>query len=327
MSAHFLLTPAARGFDLMEIATMNETELRMFFQRVRWPTSNGAPICPRCNMPSTGPDGRGRYHCKSCLYRFTLTSNTALHGNKLPLRTILLVICLLSNSAKGRSAVEISRSLRIHYRTAFLLCHKIRYAIAVEAEGRRIGGVGRTVATDGVYLGFYVRKANWRENRRDLRLARNKNPKGRVVVAAREHGGRTIVTVVHREADALGFLVARIKQDTVLHADEAPGWNELHQYFDVKRINHSESYSDGMACTNAAESLFARFRLLEKGQHHHIAGPYLYRYASEVAFREDFRRISSGEMAMRLLSLALTSGPDKILKGYVQRRRRGLRTR
>jgi hypothetical protein len=34
----------------------------------------------------------------------------------------------------------------------------------------------------------------------------------------------------------------------------------MHARYLTKRINHSESYSDGEACTNMAESFFSRLR-------------------------------------------------------------------
>jgi hypothetical protein len=51
----------------------------------------------------------------------------------------------------------------------------------------------------------------------------------------------------------------------------------------MKRINHQEAYSLNDACTNDAESFFARMRRAEIGHHHHIAGPYLIRFAQELA--------------------------------------------
>ncbi len=45
--------------------------------------------------------------------------------------------------------------------------------------------------------------------------------------------------------------------------DEAAHWDALHARFLTKRINHSESYSDGDACTNQAESFFSRIRRAE----------------------------------------------------------------
>jgi hypothetical protein len=87
----------------------------------------------------------------------------------------------------------------------------------------------------------------------------------------------------------------RIAKGTTVHADESPTWNTLHAAFAMQRVNHQEGYSVGGACTNGAESYFSRLRRGELGHHHHIAGPYLLRYAQEAAWREDLRRASNGE--------------------------------
>ena len=42
--------------------------------------------------------------------------------------------------------------------------------------------------------------------------------------------------------------------------------------------------------TNNAESFFSRLRRAELGHHHHVADPYLVRYAQESAWRVDHRR-------------------------------------
>ncbi len=72
-----------------------------------------------------------------------------------------------------------------------------------------------------------------------------------------------------------------------MHADEAGAWNDLHGRYEMKRINHQEAYSLDGACTNWAEEFFSRMRRAEIGHHHHIAGPYLLRYAQEASWRED----------------------------------------
>jgi hypothetical protein len=57
-------------------------------------------------------------------------------------------------------------------------------------------------------------------------------------------------------------------------------WNELHARYTLHRINHEEAYSDGAGVyTNSAESFFSRMRRGEIGHHHHVAGPYLIRFA------------------------------------------------
>jgi hypothetical protein len=67
----------------------------------------------------------------------------------------------------------------------------------------------------------------------------------------------------------------------------------LHARYTLRRINHEEAYSLGGEYginTNSAESFFSRMRLGEFGHHHHIAGPYLIRFAQESAWREDHRK-------------------------------------
>jgi hypothetical protein len=96
----------------------------------------------------------------------------------------------------------------------------------------------------------------------------------------------------------------------------------LTAHFATKRINHSECYSDGEACTNQAESFFSRLRRAEIGTHHHIAGPYLNSYADEMAWREDNRRISNGAQYLKVVGAALGHPVPRVWKGYWQRAER-----
>jgi hypothetical protein len=87
----------------------------------------------------------------------------------------------------------------------------------------------------------------------------------------------------------------------------------------MKRINHQEAYSLNDACTNDAESFFARMRRAEIGHHHHIAGPYLIRFAQEMAWREDHRRDPNGPQVDRVVALAMRNKPNVDFCGYWQR--------
>ncbi len=99
------------------------------------------------------------------------------------------------------------------------------------------------------------------------------------------------------ESQAASFIRARIAKGTVVHADEAASWDNFHERFEVKRINHQEAYSLDGTCTNMAEEYFSPFRRAEIGIHHHIAGAYLLRYAQESSWREDNRRVSTKSLA------------------------------
>jgi hypothetical protein len=99
----------------------------------------------------------------------------------------------------------------------------------------------------------------------------------------RERNGRTLPFVYGKESDAIPAIRQRIRVGSVIHADEARGWDALHAHYDMQRINHSVAFSKDGACTNQAESFSSRLRRAEIGTHHRISGQYLSRYASEMA--------------------------------------------
>jgi hypothetical protein len=239
--------------------------------------------------------------------------------HKLPLRTYLLAVAAFCNEVKGHSMLAFSRDLDVQYKTAFVLAHKLREAMASSTKALRIGGEGRTAEIDGAYFGGHVRPENLAADRIDRRLAENQSGRRQVVVAMRERGGRTLAQVFGAEEAALATIRQRIAKGTTVHADESPAWNKLHAGFAMQRVNHQTGYSIGGACTNGAESYFSRLRRGELGHHHHIAGPYLVRYAQEAAWREDFRRVSNGEQAHGVVGLALHCKPSVDFCGYWQR--------
>jgi hypothetical protein len=85
------------------------------------------------------------------------------------------------------------------------------------------------------------------------------------------------------------------------------------------RINHEQAYSMEGACTNWAELFFSRMRRAEIGHHHHVAGPYLLRFAQAAAWREDNRRMSNGEQVNAVAGHAMKRKPSVDFCGYWQR--------
>jgi transposase-like protein len=323
MSQHFLLSPRAKTLTLAHAMRMSTEEAETMFARIRWPDTDGAPVCPHCGGTAVynirEPGGVPRWRCKACNKGFSVTSGTLFAWHKLPVQSYLGAIAIFCNEVKGKAALALSRDLGTSYKTAFVLAHKIREAMAAEMKGERVGGEGKTVETDGAYFGGYVKPANLRENRRDRRLAGNKSGKRRVVVVVRERGGSTLPAVFKSESAALGWISAHVAKGTEIVADEAPSWNDLHSRYKVERIDHQQAYSLNGVYSNNAESFFSRLRRAEMGHHHHVAGPYLVRYAQESAWREDKRRVSNGDQVQMTVSLALASRPSVDFCGYWQR--------
>ena len=107
---------------------------------------------------------------------------------------------------------------------------------------------------------------------------------------------------------AASFIRARVAKGTVVRADEAASWDNLHERFEIKRINHQEAYSLDGACANMVAEYFSWLHRAEIGIHHHIAGACLVRYAQESSRREDNRRVSNRDQVNRITALALKRG-------------------
>ncbi len=323
MAQHFLLSRTAKTLSLAQVFRMSDSEAEETFRKVRWPETKGAPVCPHCGgvdaYECRRPNGSLRFRCRACAKDFTLTSGTLFASHKLPLRVHLAAIAIFCNEVKGKSALAISRDLGLAYKSAFVLLHKLREAMAAEYKNRMIGGEGKVAEVDGGYFGGYVKPSNLVENRRDRRLARNQNGKRQVVVIVRERGGNSVPAVFKSESHAANFIKSRVTHGTTLNADEAGSWDGLHKNFEVARINHEEAYSLDGACTNWAESYFSRLRRSEIGHHHHVAGAYLLRYAQESSWREDNRRVPNGDQVHRIAALAMTRKPSVDFSGYWQR--------
>src|ERR1700686_3162036 len=204
---------------------MTDTEAEPAFKMVRWPDTNGAPVCPVCGSldayEARRANGALRFRCKGCKKDFSITSGTLFASHKLPLRGYLAAIAVFCNEVKGKSALALSRDLGLSYKSAFVLLHKLREAMAEEMRGRIVGGEGKEAEIDGGYFGGYIKPANMKENRRDRRLVRNQNGKRKVVVIVRERGGNSVPAVFKSEAKAMAFLRAHVAKGTILNADEA----------------------------------------------------------------------------------------------------------
>lgn len=318
MAQHFLLSAESRTLSLKGIYQAGEAAAYERFRKLRWPTTKGEPVCPKCGcLDHYEIATRRKFKCAACHAQFSVTSGTIFASRKLSFTDLLAAICLFVNGSKGMSSVQFSRDLNVQYKTAFVLSHKLREALAAETATETLSG---EVEIDGAYFGGHVRPENRKEDRLDRREKANQSDRRRVVIALRERGGRTLSFVRNREAEGVEIARARTVANAKLYADEASHWDVLEMDYASTRINHSVSYSDGHGKhTNMVESYFSRLRRMVGGQHHHVSYRYLYQYANHAAWLEDHRRRSNGGNASALLGGALAHGVSRVWAGYWQR--------
>lgn len=328
MAQHFLLSAAARKLDLDEIHQLSEDDAGLRFRTLCWPDTDGEPVCPECGGVDHWTLGKGnKWRCKACRVSFTPTSHTAFKSHKLSYRKLLIVAANFSNGVNGVAACHMQRILKVGYKSAFVLLHKIREVMGADGEAAQLGGV---VEIDGAVFGGSVQrlpndKTLWKEFIEKNKAAARK--KRRLIVVMRERQsenddgpGKVRTFLLNKEGDAIEIARRMVMPDAILHADFGTQWEPLHLYFDTKRINHSESYSKDGACTNMAESFFSRMRTAERGVHKILSGKHLVRYAMEMGWREQYRRRSNLAQFERIIGQVGLSRPSPTFRGYWRKR-------
>lgn len=110
-------------------------------ERHLWPDG---PICPHCGGDERiyrikGEAARlGLLKCGVCRKQFTVRVGTLFEGSHLPLWKWLIAIYMMCSYSKGVTASQLQRSLDISYKSAWLLCQRIRHAMTQEPLASRL---------------------------------------------------------------------------------------------------------------------------------------------------------------------------------------------
>lgn len=220
------------------------------------------------------------------------------------------------NSVKGISAITLSRHLNIQYKTAYVLCQKLRETLFKTRDLSQLQG---EIHQDGMWINFKQRKANFRNNRVKQRERKTGYPKFRptkrciislVQRAANDEiqgSNRTIVAMDYSEnADTIWEMNKRfVKQGSDIFCDENPAYKQLNFHYNVWLVNHQEAYCKCGVNNNLAESFNARERDLTRGVHHHRSNKYALLYATQAAYHSDNRRKSNGQLFKDVLQRCL----------------------
>ncbi|WP_288233786.1 IS1595 family transposase [uncultured Haemophilus sp.] len=336
MAQHHLLASKSKNIGLKDIFRLTESEAFHLLKVKRWgnPDNIRDVCCPHCGIRHHAYflESRKRWCCKHCQRYFYITTNTIFAFHKLPLVDILAATLLMVNSSKGISAIDISRHLNINYKTAFVLCHKLREALFKTRDLRPMQG---EIHEDGAWINFTLRKPNYRKNnyKQSQHEKGRKFPKfrptKRCIISLNQRsandeqmGGsnRTIVAMDYTEnTDTVFALNQRfVKSGSDIMCDENPAYNNLNFHYNRWSVNHQEAYSAKGVNNNLAESFNARMRDLMRGTHHKTDNKYALHYANYAAYLSDNRRKSNRELFEDVLKRCLWVLPLKEWVGYWQ---------
>jgi transposase-like protein len=272
---------------------------RAYFENLRWP--NGI-VCPHCGNAESNRIYKvaaneekeirpGLYKCADCKQGFTVTINTVMEDSHIPLNKWLIAFYMMCASKTQISALQLQRNLELgSYRTAWFMCHRIRFALKDVMPAEKLSG---TVEADETYIGGRVRG-------RGRRYIGNKTP----VVSLVERGGRVRSAVVDKvTGHALTQLLRQnVSNDSHLNTDESCAHTNTGKVFASHyTVNHSaEEYArhdketGRHVTTNTAEGFFGNTKRSIDGTHHHVSRKYLPLYLAEIDHKYNTRENSDG---------------------------------
>lgn len=285
----------------------SETAARERLEKLVW--KNG-PQCPRCKgfdriTPVKG--GRpGLRRCGPCKREFTVTVGTIFERSKVALHKWFQAAHLLASSKKGISAHQLHRTLRVTYKTAWFMEHRLREAMQdLHADGL-LGGEGKTIESDETYWGPKDIETNpMMKGRR-----RGKpGPGGKAkIMTLVERGGRArsvhVADLTNRTMQKILLANADTKSRLVTDEWTAPSIGLL--FAKHETIKHSAGeYARGDVTTNTVEGYFSVFKRGMRGTYQHCKEKHLHRYLAEFDFRYNERAalgINDEARADRLIS-------------------------
>jgi transposase-like protein len=276
----------------------DEDKARELLERLRWP--NG-PVCPHCKNTGTAAKGvvaltpkatskspgrKGLYFCGSCRKQFSVTVKTVFEGSHIPISKWLMAMFIICSSKKSISANQLHRMLKLTYKTAWFMAHRIRFAMA--DDNKPLSG---TVEVDETYIG----------GKGDMKL----KPAQKIpVVALIERDGtmktRVVETVTQKN---LGRILhecvskeATVNTDKhVVYKTELKPWKR-HDVVNHSKLEYSRNNADGTTSgVNHCESYFSLLKRGIIGSWHHVSREHLPKYADEFSFRRNTNKCTDGE--------------------------------
>lgn len=311
--------------NLIELAQKysDEEKAREYLERLRWPTG---PVCPHCGEVGNAyrltpkPSKKdthvraGVWKCAGCREQFTVTVGTIFEDSHIPLNKWLLAFNLLCASKKGISAHQFHRMLKVTYRSAWFMAHRIRYAMTQEPLSSKLAGVAEI---DDTFIGGKLRKQRTKAGKLQNQRDRVKNKAS--VFAALQRGG--IVQSRHVECvtaeNLKPTIEAMVADDAHIMTDCSTALASAFAGRKHDAVNHTANEYvryEGALCitTNGIEGYFANLKRGINGVYHHVGQQHLHRYLSEFDFRYNTRKDTDSNRTV--LALKSTTGKRLLLR-------------
>jgi transposase-like protein len=283
-----------------------DKECREFLESLRWPHGVKCPSCQSEKLSRIYE--RKQFDCDGCGYQFSATAGTIFHDSHLPLPKWFVAVYLICESKKGISANQLKRTIKVSYKTAWYLCHRIRKAMD-EAKPKPLSG---TVEIDESYIGGKRRHvgSGYVDNKTMVLGAIQRGGEVRLKVERRKKASKK---TLHR------FVLETTAGDTKRYmTDENPGYRGIADADTThESVNHSlEEWVRGDVHTNSVEGVWSLFKRSIVGSYHQVSAKHLQSYLDEFEWRFNGRQ---NPYLFRDTMLKLVNAPKMEYKELIEK--------
>ena len=296
------------GLSMSEFIHRYGTEAKCYRALYKWRWPEGYR-CPACAGRARSRFRRGDaiyYQCRACRHQTTLTAGTLFEDTKLPLRTWMLAMHLLTSTKTNLAALELMRHLGVNYKTAWRLKHKVMQAMTEREDSRKLQGF---VQLDDAYLGG---------ERNGGKPGRGSENKQAFVIAVQtdEHLERPTFAVIEPvrsfdNASLNDWITRRLAPECEVYSDGLACFRRLE---DAGHAHTTLDTGGGRAATEVAGArwvnvVLGNLKRAISGTYHAVKqAKYAWRYLAEAAYRFN-RRFRLRETLSRLATAMMRCKP------------------
>ena len=277
----------------------------------RWPSGF---VCSRCgNKEAWYLSKRHLFDCKACRFQTSITAGTIFHGTRTPLVKWYWMIYHIAMDKVGVSIAEMQRLLDIkEYRTAWLMAHKIRKAMADRDAQYSLAGL---VEMDDTFFGPKGTKRGRGSERKStvlcaVSLYRDRQGNERPGFAHMQVVDNASTSIIEDFLDRLGCGSATKEGQDLLEAIRTDGWRA---YGKAAKSTDLAHYKVILRDPKAAGKLLpwvhrviSNAKAVIRGSHRGVSEKHLQAYLSEICYRFN-RRFWEKELFDRLVRACIST--------------------
>lgn len=284
--------------DFLELLDKFPTEEHIIqhFIKLRYPNGIACNHCSSENVVRRG-DKSKVFRCNDCQNDFSIFKDTMFEDTYTDLRKWMYALHLFLNGKKGISGCQLQREIKVTYKTAWRMLHKIRAAMGNKQSMEN--SFFPIVEIDETYVGGRPRKGGKKQGTgEEVKRGRGTSKIPVIGVICRKtkqvHAKVALPDAEGRKLTGkqlMSVLDEAVTRNAIVITDEFRGYNALKKTNHVHlQIDHTKEYANGIRHTNNIEGFWSTLKRGIYGIYHHVSLKYLQNYVSEFCYRYNNRK-------------------------------------